>query len=84
MPTREEIVGYIKELLIAYNESTINPSNELFKLDAQKAEMWLDRIAQVEAMRCESCINYILNCHCKIYGCVFGSNEGCFHHEPKV
>ena len=84
MPTREEIVEWLLQSESQINnwvgQSLPHPSAIVGYLDA---ETFRQRAAQVAAMHCETCKHYTLQCYCSIHDCVFASNEGCFHHEPK-
>ena len=85
MPSREEIVGWLKK----EGDSTSKIWADLIGPERaeEKAAKWYQRAAQVENMRCETCDRYVTGEDDE--ACTFNQIEyqglgfGCFVHKPK-
>ena len=73
MPSREEVVGWLREAGLAFKAVNCKPLQDQFN----------ERAAQVEAMRCETCDWYGDNQQCNRHNGFLFQDDGCFRWEEK-
>ena len=87
MPSREEIVGWLREVEQEYKQLASDIKHPFNRVALKAQIKWGKRAKQVENMRCETCERYVSGEDDE--ACTFNQIEyqgpgfGCFFHKPK-